>query len=449
MPLAHQRRVLFISYAFPPVGGAGVQRTSKFVKYLPQTGWIPSVLTASNPSVPVFDHTLLADIPPETHIVRARTWEPSYAIKRTVAAQGGRIASGQGYRHKAKQSVRRLANLILQPDPQILWGMNAVRLGVRSLKETAHHVIVASGPPFSSFLIGAAISRRTGVPLVLDYRDEWDLSNCCWENKQFGHFSLAIQRRLQHRVIRQARALLATSRPSACALEAIRDQAGGVAKVSCLYNGFDPDEFNYIEPPALNGDGRYRLVYVGTLWNLTTTAPLVEAVQQLCAERPDLAPRLELIFAGRRTPHEECVLSKLEGLPCKVTLLPYLEHAAAIDLMSSASALCALLADTEGAERVVPAKIFEYLATGRPILVIAPRGELWHIADESPATFCMLPSDVRSICRRLAAEIERGDLPLTNGGKGKYDPSKHSRKQQAIELGKILDEVVVPNLEVA
>ena len=82
-----RKRLLLISYHFPPVGGAGVQRPVKFVKYLRQFGWDVSVLMAANPSVPVFDNSLLDDIPEDTHLVKARTWEPDYALKKNMATQ--------------------------------------------------------------------------------------------------------------------------------------------------------------------------------------------------------------------------------------------------------------------------------------------------------------------------------------------------------------------------
>ena len=439
------RRILLVSYFFPPQGGAGVQRTTKFVKYLPSCGWAPTVLTVSNPSVPVFDPSLLGDVPPSARVVRARTWEPSYAAKQAVAASGNGASAQRWPRRWLKRAAHRAARILLQPDPQILWFPAAVRAGVRLLREAPHAAVMASGPPFSSFLVAAAISRRTGVPLVVEYRDEWDLSNCYWENKQFSRLSLAAQRRLQESVVRRAKLLIATSRPSARALEAIRNRSGSQARVACLYNGFDPDDFARPAPPPTKDAGCYRLVYVGTLWNLTTVAPLVEAVERLCRQQPELASRLELIFAGRRTPAEEQRLARLHGLPCRLRLLDYVNHAQAIDLMRSADGLCALLADVPGADRVVPAKIFEYMAAGRPILAIAPQGELHDLVRGQPRAACLSPNDIASICERLSGELRRHEsadaraLPAAA-----LHASPYSRKRQAAELASLLEGVVGP-----
>jgi len=110
--------VLFISHFFPPVGGAGVQRAAKFVKYLPDFGWSPTVLTVSNPSVPVFDRTLLGEIPNSVCIVEAKTLEPSYEAKQSVSASD-QTGSKQGVGKLLKTIIRGFANILLQPDPQI------------------------------------------------------------------------------------------------------------------------------------------------------------------------------------------------------------------------------------------------------------------------------------------------------------------------------------------
>lgn len=437
------RRVLFVSYLFPPVGGAGVQRVAKFVKYLPHGGWTPTVLTVSNPSVPVLDPSLLDDVPARVRMVRARTWEPGYAAKRTIAANSSGAANEFGARGWPRRALRRAANFLLQPDAQILWWPAAVRAGTQLLRRTPHDVIVASGPPFSTLLVGASISRRTGVPLVLDYRDEWDLSNRYWENKQFDRVSLALQRKLQARVARQARLMIATSRPSAAALEKVRDRSGSPARVACLYNGFDPDDFRHLSEVDGTVADRYRLVYVGTLWNLTTVGPLVEAVIRLARQRPELASRLELVFAGRRTPAEQQILARLEDLPCRLTRLDYLDHDEATRLMRSAHALCLLLADLPGAERVVPAKIFEYMAAGRSILAIAPPGEVHELLKDHPGATCVSPQDVSHICERLETALRRhgeGSLPLPASVATSDSP--FSRKRQAAELAALLDEVI-------
>lgn len=432
------RRVLLIAYQFPPVGGAGVQRVAKFTRYLPEHGWEVSVLTVSNPSVPVVDHSLVAEIPSQTVIRQASSWEPDYRLKQTLTpgAAGGQPRGGSLAR--LKRAARGGAALLLQPDPQILWAPQAIRQGKRLLRELPHQAILVSGPPFSSFLIGAALRRHSGLPLVLDYRDEWTISNRYWENKSRSPLVARFQRRLQRFVLRRADMVLATTQRSAQTLDQEAREAGRGLPVHCLYNGFDPADL-----PAGPGDEspapseRFRLAHVGTLWNLTTARPLVEAVQRLSAEQPELAARLDLQIVGRCTQAEEALLQPLSGLPCRLLRQDYVDHRIAVQVMREASELCLLLADVPGAERVLPGKTFEYLATGREILAIAPPGEMQEVLSGFAGVTACSPQDVGGLCAHLAGRLARPGHAAWHA----RQLERFDRRQQAGQLAALLDQL--------
>src|SRR5205085_8408172 len=232
------KRVLVIAWQYPPVSGSGVQRTTKFVKYLPSWNWLPSVLTVANPSVPVLDHSLGDEVSNDIVVRRARTFEPGYGLKGKVSAGGAINPSAPGRKPRLaslKAAARRVVSLALQPDPQVLWAPSAIREGKRLLREIPHDAIYVTAPPFSSFLVGSALSRASGLPLLIDYRDEWNLSSAYWENKRLDPLSARLQQRMQRKVVRQASAIVATTQMSARALEAVRDQAHSTASVSCIY----------------------------------------------------------------------------------------------------------------------------------------------------------------------------------------------------------------------
>ncbi len=435
------RRVLFVSYAFPPVGGAGVQRVTKFAKYLPRAGWEVSVLTVLNPSVPLLDKSLLNDIPEQTIIRRAKTLEPSYAVKAAVAEGRERAAPKgliTGVKRLAGSIARRSAKAMLQPDPQILWNINALREGLNLLRETPHDAIIASGPPFSSFLLAAKLSRKSGIPLVLDYRDEWGISNAYLENKKLGFTATRIQNAMQRRVMRQASAILATTGQSAANLESLASACGSRATISHIYNGFDPDDFRDISAPTTNSDRR-RITYTGTLWNLTDISPLVEAVTRLAQRRPDLAARLDICIAGRNTPAQQAILDQLRPLPCTLDQHAYLDHHDVIRLFAQSDALVALQAALPGSERVVSAKIFEYMAAGRPILTIAPHGELWQLLDGHPAAARFEPAQIDAISQWLEQLIQHPRPQAAPSSD--WNPARFSRECQARELAGLLSAV--------
>ena len=440
------RRVLFVSYLFPPVGGVGVLRVAKFVKFLPECGWTSSVLTAENPSVPLFDESLLADIPGETIVRKARTREPGYAIKSSVAA----AAPSPSFVAQCKRSVRdvlkRIANVVLQPDAQILWYPAAVSKGVQLLREVPHDVIVASGPPFTNLLVGASLSRKTGVPLVLDYRDEWDISNAYWENKRPGRITNWLQRRMQQRAVRAASAITATTPASARALQEVAIGSGSRATSTSIYNGFDPADFatpgeSLRRDDFGNGTNLFRLCFAGTLWELTSIEPFVEGVRQLVERAPVLAERLEIVLAGRRAGRQEEFIDRLQGLPCKVVRLGYLEHSDAIRLMATSDSLLLLLSDLPHADRVISSKVFEYMAAKRPIFAVSPDGDQGDILREHPGATICRPRDSEGIAEALSERLEEhrcGIRPSVDD----WDFSQFERRAQTAQLAELLDGII-------
>ena len=464
VPADRTRRVLLIAYNFPPVGGAGVQRPAKWAKYLRRFGWDVTVLTTENPSVPVRDESLLADLPVDVRIVRARTWEPDYRMKQSlVESKAERPSLLRRIKSAAKGLARRCAKLALQPDPQVLWNPNALRAGAAVLREQPHDAILVTAPAYSSFLVGAALKRQFGLPLILDYRDEWDLSGKYLENAQRDWFSRTVQDRMQRRLLRQADAVVATTRASttnlANKLAALRHSVPAV----CIYNGFDAEDFG----ERLMVDGRelmasedeghrsvlpstldhqpstFRLVYTGTLWNLTDIEPLVKAIEALNASRPELAGKLELICVGRKTIEQQQVLERVRATTARLEAVDYCEHSQVLDRLNSADGVCLLLSDVPGAERVVPAKLFEYLAIRKEMLTIAPHGETADIARRFFPQSQFVPSDVSGIAGWLEHRLSLvgrspGERLLTQG------IDEFSRESQTARLAELLNELVAP-----
>ncbi len=387
-----------ICYAFPPVGGAGVQRSVKFVKYLSAYGWYPIVLTVKNPSVPVQDTDLIEDIPPETTVLRSRTWEPGYRFKKQLLTPGTSEPS------RWKPWLRNIASSWLQPDPQILWNHSAWRAGLAESRVTRFDAIYVSGPPFSSFLLGARFKQRLGLPLILDFRDEWSLSARYLENQPRGGRLYQRQMRLFESVIRDADGLLATTQASAAELRRCVDAIGATATVQCIYNGYDPDDFVPLTRARTPSD-RFRMVYTGTLWRLTNIEPLVRAMLELTSSHPGLASKLELQIVGRRTADQDEYLRKLESTSIRMEITDYLPHLQSLKKGADSDALVLLLSDLPGAERVVPGKLFEYLALNRPMLAIVPVGETRQLLDRHHVS-SFAASDIEGIRSWLVRSIE-------------------------------------------
>lgn len=442
------KRLLLISYHFPPVGGAGVQRPLKFVKYLRQFGWDVSVLMAANPSVPVFDESLCRDLPDDLVIAKARTWEPDYRLKQQLGqqqtAKSGVVAKLKGF---AKGAAKSMASVVLQPDPQMLWVPNALQVAKQLLARLPHDAILATAPPYSNLVLGTMLKKRTRLPLIVDYRDEWDLSSQYLENSRRDWFSQVVQERMQRSVLRRADAIIATTQGSTARLQDRAKQAGSRAPAYCIFNGFDTTDFEGLFNTSQTSTAersRFRVVYTGTLWNLTNVQPVVEAVERLQQDSPELLDRLELVFVGRKTPEQVALLNRLLVTRCKVDIRDYCDHAVALQLMSDADALCLLLSGVPGAERVAPAKLFEYLALRKPILAITPEGETAGIVRRYFPRNHFMPQDVSGIANWLCDQLAvfpgtgRGDLEAS----ADVDLTEFTRVHQAGQLADVLNGVV-------
>jgi glycosyltransferase involved in cell wall biosynthesis len=244
--------------------------------------------------------------------------------------------------------------------------------------------------------------------LVVDYRDEWDISNSVWENKISNGFASAIQSRMQRFVLKQASTVIATTALSVAALKQKLQALGKPATTTaCIYNGFDPEDFAFLDNcVALPRTEKIKLSYVGTLWNLTSIAPLVTALEQMYATHPAQTARIELEIAGRRTGDQEALLARLKATNVTLTLHDYLDHADALKMMWQSDVLVLLLGDYEFAGRVVPAKTFEYMALRSTILALCPQGEVWSILDGIQNATCIAPADVAGIKTFLTSMLE-------------------------------------------
>ena len=182
------KRVLIITYYWPPSGGSGVQRWVKFAKYLPKEGWQPVIYTPENPELTTIDKTLAAEIPPEAEIVKTRIFEP-YGIYRKLMGKGSStdlktlISAGSDGNevnpvNGGKKSWKQKLSLYIRgnffiPDPRIMWVRPSVKFLKSYLKNHPVDAIVSTGPPQSMHLIGLELSKATGLPWLADFRDPW------------------------------------------------------------------------------------------------------------------------------------------------------------------------------------------------------------------------------------------------------------------------------------
>lgn len=359
------KRVLIITYYWPPNAGAGVYRWLKFAKYLPQHGWQPVIYTPGNPQLVAEDAGLLRDVPPEAEVIKRPIREPYGLYKRLTGRKGERIHTAFLSETKRRSSpmeriALRVRGELFIPDARVAWVKPSIRFLTEYLKEHRVDAAVTTGPPHSMHLIGLGLKKALGLRWIADFRDPWTNIDFYQQLKLSPRTDLR-HRALEAEVLKNADLTIAVGWTLADELRAL-----GAKKVEVITNGYDPDD---VPTPPEPVDEAFSLVHVGSLTATRDAPQLWKALKQFCDRDPEFARRLALRFVG---PVDRSVIESIEaaGLGDKVQRIGSVSHAEAMRHMQRARVLLLLLNDTPNARGILTSKLFEYLSVGRPILAV-------------------------------------------------------------------------------
>ena len=366
------KRLLIISYYWPPTGGSGVQRWVKFAKYLPQMGWQPVIYTPENPEQLAVDESLLKDIPAEAEIVRTHITEPYdiyrklFGGKSKAAGEGGvNPLNAQKKSWKQKLAVWVRGNLFV-PDPRVSWVRPSARFLKKYLKEHPVDAVVTTGPPQSMHLIGRALKRATGIRWIVDFRDPWTEM---FYFKHLGLWPLAERRhrRLEQSVLDECDCII-----SVTPLVQKDFQSRTSTPVVLITNGFDEDDFPQAaspEPAASGQKSKFTVVHTGLFAADGNPLGLWDVLAAKCEADPAFRQALQIRLAGKV---DAPVIAAIEqrGLGANLAYPGYLPHEETVREQREASMLILPLRQEPEYRKVLPGKIFEYLAARRPVLGI-------------------------------------------------------------------------------
>jgi hypothetical protein len=361
------KKVLIITYYWPPSGGAGVQRWLKFVKYLREFGWEPIVYTPENPEPPDFDQTLLADIPENLTVIRRPVWEP-YSIYKGFTGQkkSSRISHGflkednrQGFAEKLAVWIR--GNFFI-PDARCFWIRPSVKFLVNYLRTNPVDAIVSSGPPHSMHMIALGLKKKLDIPWLADFRDPWTEIDF-FDKLRLSTFAKNKHRRLEKSVLTTADIVVTVSDQWADDLNRL-----GATNTRIITNGYDPEDFAFLPVPADEG---FVLTHIGSLNADRNSESLWKVLGALCSENKQFAENLKLRFIGR---NDFSLKKSLEAndLMRFAEFYEYMPHEDALCLAAKSASLLLLLNNTPNKMGIIPGKTFEYLALRKPILCIGP-----------------------------------------------------------------------------
>lgn len=428
----NNKKILIISYYWPPAGGPGVQRWLKFVKYLPEFGWEPTVFIPENPSYPIVDESLEKDVSKDLKIIKSKIWEP-YQIaeffgKDNKKFKAGQFDVGKNQSLKSRLSIWVRGNFFI-PDARVFWVNPSVNYLKKYLKENHFDALVTTGPPHSVHLIGLNLKKEfPNLKWIADFRDPWT------EISYYQHLKLTKladqkHRNLEQKVFENADITLATSYTDA---ENFKKKG---ANAVCITNGFDVENQ---EPRTENREPstQFTLSYIGVLEQLRNPEVLWKVLNDLMKENEDFSKNFQLKFVGRI---DDRILDEITNseLNDSVKNLGYLSHSEANLEMQNSDLLLITNFPKEKSKGIIPGKIFEYLATKNQIISFGPKeSDVKRILEETHAGKHFSYDDYESLKAFILEKFN--DWKSGNLSSNTENIEQFSRKNLTKKLAEIL-----------
>ncbi|MBP1647977.1 MAG: Group 1 glycosyl transferase protein [Bacteroidetes bacterium] len=420
------RRVLVIAYYFPPMGLSGVQRTLKFVKYLPKYSWRPTVLTVEPRGYYAKDESLMRDLDnPDITVVRTAPAGPGKLSKKDIVDLPP---------ERMRKTLSRFSDVFFIPDNKVGWISDAVKRALQLHKENPFDLIFSTAPPFTDFLIGAAVKAKINKPLVLDYRDPWvDYPFKFYPTPLHKQRNIALERR----ALRASSHIVTTNRR---VKEVLISRYGFLSYVDIdiIPQGFDPEDFAWVKEKsaARAHSDKMKITYAGVFWEDRIPDYFLQALHDLFHEKPKLRGRIEAVFAGNFREENLKLVSRL-GLQDTVKVLGYLSHPDCIREIVDSDVLWVIVGDDLGS----PGKTYEYIGAGKPILGCVPQGFLKHTIEEAGGQ-TVAPDDVVGIKKAIAAYFDQFERHALKGPKPDII-EKYNRVSLTGSLVKIFESLIV------
>lgn len=394
-PARPERHALVVATSLPPRFDGGVFRPLSWLKYAAENGWRISATTRSPyGAITEAGLQLLATVPSDVRLL--------YALPVDLAPS-----------HRLFQQV----------DGGFLTALSFYTVAVETLANDPPSVVVATGPGFASFVAGRLLARQFGSRLVLDYRDEW--SENPFEFVLRGRDDRAWERRC----LRSADSVQFTTRGQ---LDHARKAFPGLldGKGRVLLNGWEPDATVAAAETEPRIDDRLVIAFTGVLGTMASPGPFLDDLARVLDGEPELRDRLVVRFIGRRRDAAARELARFR-YPQVLDLIDELPRSEADRLIRGADLM--LLLSNADMSRYLPGKLFEYMATGRPILVHGDDGEAPSLVRQLDAGLHATAGDPASLAAALKAAASTPSSAW-NGQARRDWAAAHTRQRLAGEF---------------
>ena len=375
------KKVLIITYYWPPAGGSAVYRWLKFSKYLRDFGWEPIIYTAENGEYSELDPANANDIPTGLTILKQPIWEPYQLYKRFIGQKKSEKVNVGFLTEKKKPAMAERISVWIRgnffiPDARCFWIKPSVSYLSKWLRENPVDAIISSGPPHSMHLIAMELKKRLSLPWIADFRDPWTKIDF-YNDLYLTGFADRKHHRLEQKVVLNADCVVTVGNQMKDEFKAL-----GAKRIAVITNGFDTAD--KIEGD-IEMDYKFTLSHFGTVNKARNPDLLWQVLRDLVSENSEFAENLEIKFIGRLDKLVSNSITKYQ-LGKYITKTDFLPHVDVLRMQRQSQVLLLLINQTHNAGGILTGKFFEYLAAKRPILAIGPTtGDVADILNESGA----------------------------------------------------------------
>jgi len=423
------KKVLIIAYYFPPLGGAGVQRTLRFVKYLPELGWMPTVVTVKDNKYYSKDVSLLSNIPKQVEVLHIPGFEFLNYYQRFKE-------------FKLHKIISLLDKITAIPDRQIFWFNNVKKKLSKMINLKDFDLIYATYGPGSNLLVGQWLKKKYQLPFIIDFRDDWS------NHPQIkGNMWLRLKQPI---FVKYEKKCVDASEKVICQNENMKINFimkypnKNKNKFAIIPSGYDEEVFKAREElqNVFFSCDKFNIIYTGSFYGFQSPERFIKAIKALIKEKPSYQEKLRIYFIGNVKTKEVLGYMKEEIMKKILKIIPFMSHESLLQYLYRADLLLLIIGEMPGAKAVYTGKLFEYIAINKPILaIIPPNGAAAEVIHETNSGFIVDHSsteDIQKMIEFLYQQWTRKELFVQQNKKAvmKYSASNICKK-----LVKVFNEI--------
>ena len=359
------KKVLFITYYWPPAGGATVNRTFKFSQYLPEFGWEPVILTTKDGDFPFVDESLLKEVDPKVKVFRSSGFS-LHKVFQKISPKSKKNFLPYGFTDDSKNSfmdnLSRWVKYNFIPDTRFPWYFGTARKAIRIIRQEKIDLIYSSSPPQTNHMIARKASRKTGIPWVADFRDPW--TDVFWlrERSKRMKWIHRWDQRIERKTIRRMSGIVTVAPSLVKLLKSKTDK-----EVHLITNGYDE---RYFQKDVYQRSEKYRIIYAGSISKEQNPDCFFDSLTQ-AMQHEEFRKDMEMLWLGNFPGYIHELVEK-QDYRAQIRFSPYTHYSESIDIIRNSDLLLLIIPKTSDNACIITSKIFEYIGARRPILTFGP-----------------------------------------------------------------------------